>query len=66
MSKERTRRYTIEIKDAEGNTVWLSAGNWTDEEKRVVIGQNSRFCGMPDDNPFTQGPEDNPPEPRRH
>jgi hypothetical protein len=61
MSKERTRRYSIEIKDATtGKSVWFAAADWTDEERRVAIAQNSRLCGMPDENPFTEAPEGGP------
>jgi hypothetical protein len=33
--KERTRRYSIEIKDASGRSVWFAAADWTDEERRI-------------------------------
>jgi hypothetical protein len=54
MQKERTRRYTIEIKDATGR---FAAADWTDEERRIAIAQNSRLCGMPDENCFTEAPK---------
>jgi len=57
MPKERTRRYSIEIKDATGRSVWFAAADWTDEERRIAIAQNSRLCGMPDENCFTEAPE---------
>ena len=56
MPKERTRRYSIEIKDATGRSVWFAAADWTDEERRIAIAQNSRLCGMPDENCFTEAP----------
>jgi len=56
MPKERTRRYSIEIKDATGRSVWFAAADWTDEERRITIAQNSRLCGMPDENCFTEAP----------
>jgi hypothetical protein len=37
MPKERTRRYSIEIKDATGRSVWFAAADWTDEERRIAI-----------------------------
>ena len=37
MPKERTRHYSIEIKDAAGKSVWFAAADWTDEERRVAI-----------------------------
>ena len=57
MPKERTRRYSIEIKDATGRSVWFAAADWTDEERRIAIAQNSRLCGMPDENCFTEAPK---------
>ena len=55
--QERTRRYSIEIKDATGQSVWFAAADWTDEERRIAIAQNSRLCGMPDENCFTEAPK---------
>jgi hypothetical protein len=54
MPKERTRRYSIEIKDATGRSVWFAAADWTDDERRIAIAQTSRLCGMPDENCFTE------------
>jgi hypothetical protein len=48
MPKEHTRRYSIEIKDATGRSVWFAAADWTDDERHIAIAQNSRLCGMPD------------------
>jgi hypothetical protein len=60
MPKERTRRYSIEIKDATGRSVWFAAADWTDEVRRIAIAQNSRLCGMPDENCFTEAPKTEP------
>jgi hypothetical protein len=57
MPKERSR-YSIEIKDATGRSVWFAAADWTDEERRIAIAQNSRLCGMPDENCFTEAKRD--------
>jgi len=57
MPKERTRRYSIEIKDASGRSVWFAAADWTDDERHIAIAQNSRLCGMPDENCFTEAPK---------
>jgi hypothetical protein len=58
MPKERTRRYSIEIKDATtGRSVWFAAADWTDEGRRIAIAQYSRLCGMPDENCFTEAPK---------
>jgi hypothetical protein len=39
MAKQRTRRYSIEIKDNSGKTVVFTAADWTDDEKRIAVGQ---------------------------
>jgi hypothetical protein len=56
MSKERTRRYLIEIKDPDNKSIVFTAANWTDEEKRIAVAQILRLAGMPDDNCLTQPP----------
>jgi hypothetical protein len=56
LTRARTHRYSIEIKDATGRSVWFAAADWTDEERGVAIAQNSRLCGMPDENCFTEAP----------
>jgi hypothetical protein len=48
-----TRRYSIEIKDANGQSVWFAAASRTDDERRVAVAQILRLCGMPDENCFT-------------
>jgi hypothetical protein len=58
MPKERTRRYSIEIKNvATDKTVILTAADWTDEERRVAKAQVLRLAGLPDNNCFTIEPE---------
>ena len=39
MAKQRMRRYSIEIKDNSGKTVIFTAADWTDDEKRIAVGQ---------------------------
>jgi hypothetical protein len=60
MPIERKHRYSIEIKDPTGRSVWFAAADWTDEERRIAIAQNSRLCGMPDENCFTESPQTEP------
>ena len=52
MPKERTRRYSIEIKDPDNNPVLFTAVDWTDEERLIAVGQIMRLAiaGLPDDN----------------
>jgi hypothetical protein len=54
MPEKRTHRYSIELKDATGRSVRVAAADWTDEERRIAIAQNSRLCGMLDENCFTE------------
>jgi hypothetical protein len=60
ITKQRTRRYSIESKDDMGRSVWFATADWTDEERRVAIAQNSRLCGLPDENCFTEAPKKPP------
>jgi hypothetical protein len=39
-----------------GRSVSFAAADWTDEERRIAIAQNSRLCGMPDENCLTEAP----------
>ena len=50
MPKERTRRYSIEIKDPDNNPVLFTAVDWTDEERLIAVTQIMRLAGLPDDN----------------
>jgi len=54
MPKERTRRYSIEVKDPDNKPVVFTAADWTDEEKHIAVAQILRLAGMPDDNCPTQ------------
>jgi hypothetical protein len=60
MPKERTRRYSIEIKDAAGKTVIFTAADWTDDERRVAVAQVMRLAGLPDSGCFTEPPRAKP------
>jgi hypothetical protein len=40
----------------------FAAADWTDEERRIAIAQNSRLCGMPDE---TASPKRRRPSRRR-
>jgi hypothetical protein len=56
MQKERTRRYSIEIKDDQGKTVIFTAADWTDDERRIAVAQVLRLAGLPDTDCFTEKP----------
>ena len=48
MAKQRTRRYSIDIKDDAGKTVIFTAADWTDDERRKAVAQVMRLAGLPD------------------
>jgi hypothetical protein len=48
-----TRRYSIEIKDADDKSVLFTAADWTDDEARIAVAQILRLAGLPDDNCLT-------------
>jgi hypothetical protein len=48
MPNRRIRRYLIDIKDATGRSIFFTAADWNDEERRAAIAQILRLDGMPD------------------
>jgi len=50
MPQSRTRRYSIEIKDAEGSVVFRAVASWDDKDKRIAIGRIIRLAQLPDVN----------------
>ena len=48
MPRIRIRRYLIDIKDATGQSIFFTAADWNDEERRAAIAQTLRLDGMPD------------------
>ena len=60
---EKTRRYSIEIKDtATQRPVLFMAADWDDEDLRVAVAQVMRLVGAPGDNCFI---DEVAPEPQR-
>jgi hypothetical protein len=53
MPSSKTRRYSIEIKDPDNNSVLFTAVEWTDEERFIAVAQILRLASLPDDNRFT-------------
>jgi hypothetical protein len=53
MGKQRTRRYSIEIKDDEGRPLVFTAADWTDDERRLAVAKVLRLAGVPTDS-FTE------------
>jgi hypothetical protein len=45
----RRRRYTIEIKEPDNQTVVFAAADWTDDERRNAVAQILRLADLPSD-----------------
>jgi DNA-binding response OmpR family regulator len=45
----RIRRYSIEIKDANGSRVYFTMAEWSDEKRRIAVAKICRLAGMPDE-----------------
>jgi hypothetical protein len=54
MPNKRIRRYLIDIKDANGQSVFFTAADWSDEERRAAITQILRLDGVPDVYDFSE------------
>ena len=54
MPNKRIRRYLIDIKDANGQSVFFTAADWSDEERRAAIAQILRLDGVPDVYDFSE------------
>jgi hypothetical protein len=56
MPRKRNRRYLIEIKDAKGVSVFFTAADWSDGERRAAVAQILRLNGVPEvyGRPFPQ------------
>jgi hypothetical protein len=51
----KTRRYSIEVKDAKSKTVLVSAAvEWTSDEKQVAVAQIFRLPGIVDSGGLTR------------
>jgi hypothetical protein len=44
----RTRRYSIEIKDANGKSVLFTTVHWDEEDRRAAVAQILRLDGVPE------------------
>ncbi len=44
----RTRRYSIEIKDANGKSVLFTMVHWDEEDRRAAVAQILRLNGVPE------------------
>ena len=53
------RRYSIEIKDAEGSIVFSAVACWDDKDKRLALAQIERLAQLPEVN-FYSGPTHEP------
>ena len=54
MPQTRVRRYSIEIRDAEGSVVFCAVACWDDKDKRIAIGQITRLAQLPEVNFYAE------------
>jgi hypothetical protein len=50
----RIHRYSIDIRDAKGQSVFFTAADWNDDERRAAIAQILRLEGVPDVHDFSE------------
>jgi hypothetical protein len=46
MATKRKRHYSIEIKDAKGLSVFITAADWSAEQQRAAVAQIMRLMGV--------------------
>jgi len=54
MPHTRARRYSIEVKDAEGSVVFCAVACWDDKDKRSAIGRITRLAQLPEVNFYAE------------
>jgi hypothetical protein len=54
MPTTRARRYSIEIKDADGASLLSTVICWNDQDKRVALAQITRLAGLPEVNFYAE------------
>jgi hypothetical protein len=54
MPHTRARRYSIEIKDAEGSVVFCAVAYWDDKDKRIALAQITRLAQLPEVNFYAE------------
>jgi hypothetical protein len=54
MPQTRVRRYSIEIKDAEGSVVFRAFACWDGKDKRIAIGRIIRLAQLPEVNFYAE------------
>lgn len=54
MPHTRARRYSIEIKDAEGSVVFCAVACWDDKDKRSAVGRITRLAQLPEVNFYAE------------
>jgi hypothetical protein len=53
----RSRRYSIEVKDAKSKTILVSAAvEWTSDERQIAVAQIFRLPGIADSSRLTRRP----------
>ena len=54
MPRTRTRRYSIEIQDAEGSVVFCTVAYWDDKDERTALAQITRLAQLPEVNFYAE------------
>jgi len=54
MPQTRVRRYSIEIRDAEGSVVFCAVACWDDKDKRIAIDRITRLAQLPEVSFYTE------------
>ena len=54
MPRTRARRYSIEIKDAEGSVVFRAVACWDGKDKRIALAQITRLAQLPEVNFYAE------------
>jgi hypothetical protein len=50
----RIHRYSIDVRDAKGQSFFFTAADWNDDERRAAIAQILRLEGVPDVYDFSE------------
>jgi len=54
MPRTRARRYSIEIKDAEGSVAFRAVACWDGKDKRIALAQITRLAQLPEVNFYVE------------
>jgi hypothetical protein len=54
MANNRTRRYSIEVRDADGVILFSGRAEWTETERRRAVAQIERVASLPEANVYAE------------